>query len=196
MPLTNYALDTFISQQLSELTHNNTLEVSSCYPQSKFWISNFSLNSILGRAFSKEVRTFSFFFLRRVEAAFIEYEYAREALKSFTTITPTSPSLYFKALHHFEMVISMMWQAYALHIKISGKELFQSGDGSKYEKLNSIYNKSRHFMLSELSANNIHVIWLTNDGVKTEKFAVSYAEIASFLVELGSMADDFSKAGK
>jgi len=196
MPLTNYALDKFISQQLSQSTQNNALEVSSRYPQRKFWVSNFSLNSIFGGTVSKEGRTFSFFFLRRVEAAFTEYEYAYEALKAFTTTTPKSPSLYFKALHHLEMVISMMWQAYMLSMKISGQKLFEPDDGSKYERLNWVYNKSRHFEPSELSVDNIHVIWLTNDGVKTEKFEVSYPEIESFLIELGNMADEFSKAGK
>ncbi|MDP1624607.1 MAG: hypothetical protein Q8L64_02440 [bacterium] len=196
MPLTNYALDNFISQQLSELTQYNALEVSSRYPQREFWVSNFSLNSIFGGTVSKEGRTFSFFFLRRAEAAFTEYEYACKALNAFTATSPKSPSLYFKALHHFEMVISMMWQAYMIYIKVSGQKLYQSNDGSIYERLNMIYNIFRHFTPSDLSEKNIHAIWLTNNGVKTENFEVTYPEIESSLIEIGDMADNFCKAGK
>ncbi|HEX9333136.1 MAG TPA: hypothetical protein VF896_14685 [Anaerolineales bacterium] len=196
MPLTSYALDNFISQQLSQLTESNAPEVSSRFPERKNWVSDFSLNSIFGGAVSKEGRTFSFFFLRRAEAAFAEYEYACEALNAFSSKTPKSPSLYFKALHHFEMVVSMMWQAYILGMKISGVRLYEPNDDSKYERLNWVYNKSRHFEPRELSAGNIHVMWLTNQGVKTEKFEVSYSEIESFLIEIGSLADELSRAGK
>ncbi|MCG2740704.1 MAG: hypothetical protein L6300_10785 [Syntrophaceae bacterium] len=196
MPLTNYALDNFISQQLSELTEYNALEVSSRYPQKEFWVSNFSLNSIFGGTVSKEDRIFSFFFLRRVEAAFTEYEYACKALGGFISSTPKSSSLYFRTLHHFEMAISMMWQAYDFEIEKSGTPRFAKNDGSNYQRLNGIYNVSRHFNPSDLSAQNIHAIWLTNDGVKTENLEISYSETASFLIELGDMADEFSKAGK
>ena|SRR5258706_6844148 len=76
MTLTNYALDKFVSQQLSELTECNAPNAEDHYSQAKFWVSNFVLNSIFGGSASKERRTFTFFFLRRAEAAFTEYEYA------------------------------------------------------------------------------------------------------------------------
>jgi hypothetical protein len=196
MPLTNYALDKFISQHLSQLTQYNAPEVSSRYPQRKSWVSHFSLNSIFTATVSKEARTFSFFFLRRAEAAFAEYEYACEALNAFTTGRSKSPSLYFKALHHFEMVVSMMWQAYMLAMKISGQKLYEANDGSEYERLNWVYNKSRHFEPAELSEENIHVIWLTNNGIQSEKYGVTYLEIESFLIEIGNTADKLSKAGQ
>ena len=46
------------------------------------------------------------------------------------------------------------------------------------------------------TAENIHVLWLTNSGVQTEKFEVTYPEIESFLVEIGNMANEFSRTGK
>jgi len=207
MPFTNYALDNFVSQQLSQLTQFNAPEVSNRYPQRKFWVSNFSLNSIFGGTVSKESKTFSFFFLRRSEAAFTEYEYACQALKEFVNTTPKSPSLYFRALHHFEMVVSMLSQAYDLHREISNQKRYKKKDGSKYQRLNWVYNKSRHFKPSELSAGNIHVVWLTNSGLQTAEITdksglqtteseLSYSEIESFLIEIGSMADNFCRAGK
>ncbi len=103
MTLTNYALDKFVSQQLSELTECNAPDVEDHYSQTKFWVSKFVLNSIFSGSASKERRTFTFFFLRRAEAAFTEYEYARKTLIEFISEPSKKPSLYFRALHHFEM---------------------------------------------------------------------------------------------
>lgn len=199
MPLTNYALDNFISQHLSQLTQCNAQEVSSRFPQNKFWVSNFSLNSMLGSEYTKEGKTFSFFFLRRAEAAFTEYEYACEALSAFITTKPKSPSLYFKTLYHFEMAVSMMWQAFDQYKKYTNKKIFRTNDGSKYERLNLIYNTSRHFKPSELSVKNIQVIWLTNNGIRIDplkskypEIEVTYPEIESLLIEIGNMANEYS----
>lgn len=114
MPLTNYALDKFVSQQLSQLTECNASNVTERYSQAKYWVSNFVLNSVFGGSISEEGKTFTFFFLRRAEAAFREYEYARQALTEFVSAPSKKPSLYFRALHHFEMTIAMLWQAYDL----------------------------------------------------------------------------------
>lgn len=199
LPLSNFALDNFISQQLSQLTENNTVVVSHNFLDSKEWISNFCLNSILGGYASKEDRSFIFFFLRRAEAAFVEYEYACETLELFITNKSKSPSLYFKALYHFEIVITMMWQAFALRIKKSGNKIYSEKDNSIYERLNQIYNISRHFDPSKISKENIHVIWVTNNGIQTEDKQLpypelSYLELAMLLSEIGSLADDYSKA--
>ena len=196
MPLTNYALDKFVSQQLSQLTQCNAPDVTERYQQAKFWVSNFVLNSIFGGSVSQEGRTIAFFFLRRAEAAFTEYEYARHALIEFASATSKKPSLYFRALHHFEMTIAMLWQAYDFTRKIPRRKLFDKDDGSNYERLNWIYNVSRHFNPSELSSDHMHVVWLTNTGIQTDKYGVSFPELEEFLVEIGNLADSISQAKK
>ena len=194
MPLTNYSLDKFVSQQLSQLTECNASNVSESYSQAKYWVSNFVLNSIFGGSASKEGRTFTFFFLRRAEAAFTEYEYARQALIEFVSTPLKQSSLYFRALHHFEMTITMLWQAYDLTRRILKEKLFEKSDGSNYERLNWIYNVSRHFDPSELPLGQIHAVWLNNDGIQTDKYGVSFQELGEFLVEVGNLADSISKA--
>lgn len=168
--------------------------VSNNFLHSKEWISNFCLNSILGGYVSKDDRSFIFFFLRRAEAAFVEYEYACETLESLIRNKSKSPSLYFKALYHFEIVITMIWQAFALRIKKSGNKIYSEKDNSIYERLNRIYNISRHFDPSKISKENIHVIWVTNKGIQTEDKELSYLELAMLLSEIGNLADDYSKA--
>jgi|ERR1051326_695679 hypothetical protein len=194
MPLTNYALDKFVSQQLSQLTECNAPNVTERYSQAKYWVSNFVLNSIFGGSVSEEGRTFTFFFLRRAEAAFTEYEYARQALTEFVSAPSKKPSLYFRALHHFEMTIAMLWQAYDLTRRVLKEKLFDKDDGSNYERLNWIYNVSRHINPSELSPGQIHVVWLSNTGIQTDKYEVSFPELEELLVEIGNLADNVSQA--
>jgi hypothetical protein len=196
MHLSNYALDKFVSQQLSQLTQCNASKVEERYPQTKYWVSNFVLNSILGSSVSKEGRIFTFFFLRRAEAAFTEYEYARQTLIEYISTSSKMPSYYFRALHHFEMTITMLWQAYDLTRKVLvlKKGLFEKGDGSKYERLNWIYNVSRHFDPSKLPLGQIHMVWLNDGGIQTDKHGVSFQELEEFLVEIGNLADSISKA--
>jgi hypothetical protein len=198
MPLTNYALDKFVSQQLSQLTECNAPDISGHYSQAKYWVSNFVLNSIFGGSASKEERTFTFFFLRRVEAAFTEYGYARQALIEFASASAKQPSLYFRALHHFEMTIAMLWQAYDLiGATLDEKHLFfKKGETNSYQRLNWTYNKSRHFSPSELSAENINAIWITNSGIQTEEEVLSYSELENLLLEVGGLAEKISQARK
>lgn len=193
MPLTNYALDKFVSQQLSQLTECSASDVTERYSQAKYWVSNFVLNSIFGGSASKEGRTFTCFFLRRAEAAFTEYEYARQALIEFVSTPLKKPSLYFRALHHLEMTITMLWQAYDLTRRVLKEKLFDKGDSSNYERLNWIYNVSRHFDPSDLPLGQIHAIWLNNAGIQTDKYGVSYQELEEFLIEIGNLADSISK---
>ena len=100
MPFTNYGLDRLVSQDLSKLSQCGAPKVTNRFPESKHWLSNFILNSFLGFQLPPESKRFSFFFLRRAEAAFIEYDYAREALSEYVATSPRKPSLYFRALHH------------------------------------------------------------------------------------------------
>ena len=194
MLLTNYALDKFVSQQLSQLTECNVFNVAERYSQAKHWVSNFVLNSMFGGSVLEEGRIFTFFFLRRAEAAFTEYESACQALIEFVNAPSKRPSLYFRALHHFEMTIAMLWQAYDLTKKALNHKLFNKGDGSDYERLNWIYNVSRHFNPLDLPSGQIHVIWLTNAGIQTEKHGVSFPELEEFLVEIGNLANSISQA--
>jgi hypothetical protein len=196
MPLTNYVLDKFVSQQLSQLNECNASNVTERYSQAKHWVSNFVLNSIFGGPVSKEGRSFTFFFLRRAEAAFTEYEYARQALIEFVSAPSKKPFFYFQALHHFEMTITMLWQAYDLTRRVMKKKLFDKGDSSNYEKLNWIYNVSRHFDPLELPVGQIHAVWLNNAGIQTGRYGVSFQELEEFLIEIGSLADSISKAEK
>lgn len=192
MPVSNYFLDKFVSYELSKLTECNAREVSNRFSQSEFWITNFVLNSVFGHQVNESGRRFAFAFLRRAEYAFTEYEYARKALKGFVEAPTERVSLYFKALSHFEMAISMLWQAYSFIIRAIDEKLFAKGDNSAYEKLNNIYNVSRHFNPSALPDEHLHAVRITNDGIHIEGCNLSFAEIEELLLEIGTLADKVS----
>jgi len=192
MPFSDYGLDHLVSQELSKLSRCGAPEVTSSFPESKHWVSNFVLNSFLGFQLSPKVKQVRFFLLRRAEAAFIEYDHAREALSEYVgTSSRREPSLYFRALHHFEMTIAMLWQAYDFTKQFTGTKPYKKGDNSRYESLNQIYNHSRYFD-HKLPPDYLHYVWITNDGIHTADYSLSFEELKESLEEIGQFADRIS----
>lgn len=192
MPFTNDRLDHLVSQELSKLSQCNAPEITSSFPQSRHWMSNFVLNSFLGFDVPPEVERLMFFFLRRAEAAFVEYEHARLTLLECVEAPRRTSSLYFRTLHHFEITIAMLYQAFDSIRKFTGTKLFVVGDGSTYERLNRIYNKSRHADPRMLPSGHLHPVWITNDGIHTATCNISFEELRSLLEEVGRFADSIS----
>lgn len=189
---TDYMLDQVISHELSKLTTCNAPEVASRFPKSTHWIGNFTLNSTFGRPVTVEARKFCLAFLRRAEAAFANYELGRQALLEFEESVrdgPKKTSVYFKALHFFEVCLAMQWQAVDLFRRLSKQKPFQKGDGSSTEKLNQIYNESKHYDPASLPAGLLHATWITNEGLNIQGVCLTFAELESLMVDLGQTAE-------
>jgi hypothetical protein len=191
MPFSNYGLDHLVSQELSKLSQCGAPEVTSRFPESRHWVSNFVLNSFLRFQVSPKDKRFRFFFLRRAEAAFIEYDHAREALSDCVANPRGKLSLYFRALHHFEVTIAMLWQAYNFVKQFTGMNPYENGDNSQYERLAKIYNASRYFN-PDLPSNYLHHIWISNDGLYSADYSLSFEELRECLEEIGQFADSIS----
>ncbi len=194
--LTNYSLDRFVSQDLSRLTECNAPDIAGRFPQSSHWIANFVLNSMFGNPVSDEARKFCLAFLRRAEAAFFNYGLARESLievaESVRGEGPAKASLYFRALHLFEVCLAMEWQAISLFARLTPDKPFKKGDGSDYEKLNRIYNASKHYDPASLPPGLVHAVWITNDGINIDGVCLSFTELEELMIELGQIADHAS----
>jgi len=140
MPFTDYAIDNFISPDLSKLTECNAIEIASRFPPVISLASKFYLNAMFGHRIAADGRRFCYLFLRRAEGAFIDYEQARLALVEFIAgMQDGSRRLlpYFRALHFFEATLPLLWQGFALFSRLKGEKPFQKGDGSDYERLNT-----------------------------------------------------------
>jgi hypothetical protein len=193
MPFSHYGLDHLVSQDLSQLSRCTAPEVTSSFPEASFWVSNFALNSAFGSPVGNEVKRFAFAFLRRAEAAFVEYERARATLGEYVQTRPRKPSLYFRVLHHFEITIMMLYQAFDFGRRFVEVRLFEKGDGSDYERLNRIYNVSRHFDPANLPEDHLHAVWVVNDGIHTADCSLSFEEVGELMTELGRSADRLSR---
>jgi len=140
--LSNYALDTFCAPKLSQLTQCNAPDLSGL---SEPWLRGFILNTILRFSVPEPTKAHMFNFLRRTEAVFSEYNNARINLIEYVTSDRNTVSPYFRALLHFETLIAQLYQA-ALFLKALAKEpkFFEKGEGTVIERINIIYNASKH----------------------------------------------------
>ena len=194
MPFTNYAVDNFISPNLSQLTECNAPDLASRFPNAESWFVNFILNSMYGHPIGEEGRKFCYLFLRKAEAAFINYGLARAALEEFIgSLTDGNRRLvpYFRALHFFEATLAV-WQTFQIFSRISNEKYYQKGDGSDYEKLNNLYNISRHTNPAGLPPKRLHAIWITNNGLETEDFLLPFNALEKLMIEVGDLAESIA----
>ena len=198
MRMTNYALDNFVAPHLSDLTVNSAREISIYNGQVDFWLSNFILNSMLEIKVEEQLRKYIFNFLRRVASAFHEYENGRNMLNEFLAGSREAISKYLAAVLHFEIALAHTYQAYMLGKNMAGEEkLFDKKDNTPLQRLNSIYNKTKHIddLISkgQLPENWTIPIWLTNEGLECTEARLSFEEFADMLIELSNIAEKLSK---
>lgn len=192
--LSNYALDKFVAPKMSELTECNIPDMSNYSSRSDHWVSNFVFISLFGPQVELKLNQHAFFFLLRAEAAFREYDSAKGALCDYLSGERERVSVYFKALFHFETCIAQMYQAFDQTMifgeRITGEKklLFEQDDGSVYERLNKLYNYSRH-AADNIPEDSTLPVWLTNTGIEAKETSISFTELADLLSEIGDSAD-------
>lgn len=191
MPLSNYSLDKFVAPNLSELTENSAQEL--IMDQQDYWVRNFILNTLLGVRLLDPYHQYIYNFLRKAESAFHEYANARLLLGEYIDQGKDAVSKYLSAVLHFEICLAQAYQAYMLAKNIIGLEkLFNTGDGSALDRLNKIYNLSKHVAerISEgkLPEESILPVYITNNGLETHATYLNFNELVELLQDLGEMA--------
>src|ERR1017187_5665838 len=195
MPMSNYALDTFVSQYLSELGPCILPSITEEFPEHVYWINNFILNSMFRNPIDKRRTALAFALLRRAEAACEEWELARETLAALAHEKKLSG--YFRALRHLENAAAALYQGYEfgrVTLKAEGvlKQLFKQGEESSLERLCFIYNRGRHYTPTELPTGDLHAVWIANDGLHAREKAVSFDELMALLREASRIASALS----
>jgi hypothetical protein len=185
MPLSHYALDTFVSQDLSKLTSCDPQSLASEFPERSYWLNQFVLRRIFHNHIAEQHAALTFVLVRRAEAAIDEWELACEAARQGVQ----KPSGYFKTLRHLESCLAALWQGLDSGRRALATDLFTKGDGSVYERLNWLYNKGRHFDPQALPQGDLHALWLTNDGLHSREHAVTFEEMRDALKVVGGMVD-------
>lgn len=192
MPLSFYALDNFVSQELSQLTECRATEVVDEFPNYQSWLSTLVLNWMLWSSLPREKAALAFAIVRRSEAAITDYEEARELLAKLVS-SGKSISLYFRCLARFESTVAMVCQALTFIRKALNIKLYKKGDDSPHERLYEIYNKSRHYNPETLPTGQLHAVWIKNDGLFVDGAHLTFAELRELVHEVGRIADKLSK---
>ena len=194
MPLSSYALDNFVSQELSQLTECRVTGVTGEFPDYQSWLSTFVLNWMLRFSLPRKKAALAFAVVRRSEEAITDYEEARELLAKLVS-SRKSVSLYFRCLGRFEPTVAMACQALTFAMKALGMKVYEKGDGSLYERLFMIYNKSRHSDPEMLPGGQLHAVWIKNEGLFVDGAYLTFAELGELVHEVGRIADTLSKGG-
>ncbi|WP_417380624.1 hypothetical protein [Gimesia sp.] len=192
MPLSMYALDNFVAQDLSQLTECRASPVAQEFPDCASWLSSFVLNRILRVPLTKEKAALAFALIRRAEGAVVDYEEARDLLMNIVNGN-RSISLYFHCLRRFESSVGMLYQSLDFSRKAVGIQLFTQGDGSPYQRLNYIYNTGRHSNPEALPSGQLHAVWIKNDGLHTDGANLSFEELRDLILAIGRTADKLAK---
>jgi hypothetical protein len=190
MVLTNAFYDTFVVQNYSKLTECRAKPVGLPFPHRSSWLVRYSAVSTFQSNPPPQKRALAFAVLRRVEAAVDDYNEACDVLERFFSEGRTI-SGYFRALRKFESAVAQVWQAWNFSMGASGSHLFKKNDGTSRQRLHAIYNAGRHDKPQELLPGQIQLVWLEDDGLHAQSWALTFEELHAFVAELESVADRF-----
>jgi hypothetical protein len=189
MGFTRHAID-FISEKIGEVTKCGATDVAKEFPASAAWVSKFGLCVIFQDHPPAQNRQYALQFVRRVEMAFAEYSRASDHLSDLVTGGPRQWSPYFRALYHFEAAISQLYLAYDGARKKLGNNYFASGDCSDLDRLNKIYNASKHQIASAEQS-----LWITDDGVCADGTSFSFVELEELMRSYARIANRITNQG-
>jgi len=187
MSLSHYALDTFVSQEISKLTACAPKSLAAEFPNTSDWLNQFVLRRIFHNHIREERAAWAFILVRRAVAALEEWEHACEAAPGVGNL-----SGYFKMLRHLESCIASLWQGLEFSRRALKTKLFEKGDGSVYERLNWLYNEGRHFDPQDLPSSDLHSLWISNEGLNSREHLVTFGELRDSLIVLASIAEQIA----
>ena len=199
MPWTNFVKDKFLAPKVSELTEcgAKALELGSSHPAT--WLPNFVLNSILRVSWSEPARQLAFMIVRRADAAVEAYEAGRHELQMFVLKGQgLAVQRYSRALMHFETCLATTYQAWMLFRQLHAEKprLFERGDRTDFERLNSLYNTSKHademIASGRFAPESTLPIWIVNAGLQTTTSLLTFEELAGMLASLARVAGHLS----
>lgn len=180
MPLSNYALDTYVAQEMSALTECTVGPLGPEFPDADQWLGQFTLTRLFKIDFSHETVTSTFAVMRRALSAMRSFDAGIAALNAF--VSERKIGIYFDALGSFEASLSSAYQGLVFAGKRIGEDLFDKGDGSEVERMNHLYNTSRHYdPAKDLLPDHLHAVWLRNDGLHSKTDTLTFHEIRKWV---------------
>ena len=189
----NYFLNNFISFDLSDLSGNNAEKRDT----TSRWVNTFILNAAYRYRMEDSERLLIMNLLRRVESSFHQYNLGSSQLDEYLLGDKTGVSRYFSAVVCFEIALSHLYQAYMFGQRLTGTKLFNSNDNSSLDRLNKLYNISKHYdgtiSKGELAEINTIPIWITNEGFKSVNTFLSYSDVHEMMNEMEYISNGLTK---
>jgi hypothetical protein len=129
-----------------------------------------------------------------METAVEEYRLGRGELHSYVEQLPVRNNHFLaalRALSHFEQSAAALYQAAILTTFIMPGLPFTQSDGSSMDRLNMIYNRSKHFEEGATFAGPAPAtpVWLTNEGLECSDAALSFIELHELIVDQTNCAE-------
>jgi len=190
MPFTKAAVELFISEKVTAITVCGAQPIAAELFNSQDWITAYGLSVIFNNHPPHLLRPFTIQFLRRVSMAIAEHEHMRVELVDLVAGNPRwSP--YYRALHHGEQCCALTYQAYDYIRKLVSTRLFEGGDDSTLDRLNLLYNSSKHSRAIERDP-----VWLTNEGLSCDRGVLAFRELEKLLRKFSAVAEHLAYAPK
>jgi hypothetical protein len=169
LQFSDHVLDHFVGPECSKFTKCDMPDID----EPSDLLGSYILSSLF---IADSMRALIIVLLRRHAQAVREYKAARSNVVGYIARLPVhAPSLYFQATCHLEQSVSNLYQALEASQFIGHRldpgwkrNSFDRHDGSPAQKLNSIYNATKHF---ENHLNHeVAPIWLVEEGVRCREF--------------------------
>lgn len=94
----SHVLDELIAPGASRFVQAEIPDMAGYHKESKHWVANFFLNSLLRAKWKPPYNAYLYNYFRRAEAVFLEHDVARTATLDFVTSGRQSPSRYALAI--------------------------------------------------------------------------------------------------
>ncbi|MES1205339.1 MAG: hypothetical protein ABUS79_05330 [Pseudomonadota bacterium] len=180
---------------MSALTECSAEPLGPEFPYADQWFAQFTLTRIFKTEFSRETVTSTFAVMRRAYSAMRSFDDGLSGVKAF--LSERKIGAYFQALGAFEASLSSAYQGLVFAGKYIGEKLFDKGDSSELERMNRVYNVSRHYdPAKDLLPDHLHAVWLRNEGLHTGADALTFEEIRKWNHVLCKISDHMAKGEK
>ena len=183
MGLSNFALDRFVSQQMASLSWTSR-SIASEFPNYETWLDEFVLRRIFQNHVPDERAALALAMIRRAVGAIAEWELMCVVAKG----NLRKPSTYFELLRHCEACMTASCQALNFGRRSLGTKLFEKGDASVFERLNVLYNESRHVDPDTLPSGTLHAVWLADQSLCSTRCSVTFDELEGVVTSLARTA--------
>ena len=154
----------------------------------KNFISELFLSFVFFSQYDKVNRPVAYYIIRRIQQSIETYNEARIGFIELAEAGENRLKPYINSLNKLELLISLLYQIYNLYKPKEGEpKLFESNDGSSYQRLNRCYNQIKHIDNNPYELNQF--TFLDVDRFSTSESYVTFIELHDFIQELVGMAN-------